>query len=89
MKVIDDAIEGQVYLTGEQKEQLRQVLVRQHKAVSLGKSDMGRSAAVPHVLRPKSEEPAYVKQFPILVAHLHFINKQIDKLLALGAGRLG
>ncbi len=87
MKVIDSAIEGQVHLSGEQREQLRQVLVRQHEAVSLGKRDMGRSAAVPHVLRPKSEEPAYVKQFPIPAAHLHFINEQIDKLLALGAIR--
>ncbi len=48
LKVID-ATEGQTHLTGEQKEQLRQVLVRQHKAVSLGKSDMGRSSAVPHL----------------------------------------
>ena len=87
MKVFDDAIEGQTHLTGEQREQLRQVLVRQHEAVSLGKSDMRRSAAVPHLLRPKSEEPAYVKQFPIPAAHLHFINEQIDKLLALGAIR--
>ncbi len=87
MKVIDDAIEAQVHLSGEQREQLRQVLVRQHEALSLGKSDMGRSNAVPHVLRPKSEEPAYVKQFPIPAPHLHFINDQIDKLLALGAIR--
>ena len=87
MKVINDAIEGQAHLSGEQKEQLRQVSVRQHEAVSLGKSDMGHSAAVPHALRPKSEEPAYVKQFPISAAHLHFINEQIDKLLALGAIR--
>ena len=63
MKVIDSAIEGQVHLSGEQREQLRQVLVCQHEAVSLSKSDMGRSAAVPHVLRPKSEEPAYVNSF--------------------------
>ena len=87
MKVIDSAIEGQVHLSGEQREQLRQVLVRQHEAVSLGKSDKGRSAAVLHVLRPKSEELAYVKQFPIPAVHLHFINEQIDKLLALGAIR--
>ncbi len=87
MKVIDDAIEAQVHLSGEQREQMRQVLVRQHEAVSLGKSDLGRSNAVPHVLRPKSEEPAYVKEFPIPAAHLHFINEQIDKLLALEAIR--
>ena len=87
MKVIDSAIEGQVHLSGEQREQLRQVLVRQHEAVSLGKSNMGHSATVPHVLRPKSEEPAYVKQFPIPAGNLHFINEQIDKLLALGAIR--
>ncbi len=86
-KVIDDAIEGQKHLAGEQNEQLRQVLVRPHEAVSLGKSDMGRSSAVPNLLRPKSEKPAYVKQFPILAAHLHFINEQIDKLLALGGIR--
>ncbi len=86
-KVIDADIEGQTHLTGEQKEQLRQVLVRQHETVSLGKSDMGRSSAVPHLLRPKSEKPAYVKQFPIPAAHLYFINEQIDKLLALGAIR--
>ncbi len=85
LKVIDDTIKGQTHLTGEQKEQLWQVLVCQHEAVSLGKSDMGRSSAVPHLLRPKSEEPVYVKQFPIPAAHLHFINEQIDKLLALGA----
>ncbi len=82
MKVIDATIE-------EQREQLRQVLVRQHEAVSLGKCDMGRSAAVPHLLQPKSEEPPYVKQFPIPAAHLHFINEQINKLLALGAIREG
>ena len=87
MKVIEDAIEAQVHLSGEQREQLREVLVRQHEAVSLGKSDMGHSNAVPHVFRPKSEEPAYVKQFPIPAAHLHFINEQIDKLLALEAIR--
>ena len=55
--------------------------------MSLGKSDMGHSSAVPHLLRPKSEEPAHVKKFPIPAAHLHFINEQIDKLLALGAIR--
>ncbi len=48
---------------------------------------MGRSAAVPHLLQPKSEEPVYVKQFPIPAGHLHFINKQINKLLALGTIR--
>ncbi len=48
---------------------------------------MGRSNAVPHVLHPKSEELAYVKKFPIPAPHLHFINEQIDKLLALGAIR--
>ncbi len=51
----------------------------------LGKSDS--SDAVPHLLRPKSEEPAYIKQFPIPAAHLHFINEQINKLLVLGAIR--
>ncbi len=64
MKVIDNAIEGQVHLSAEQKEQLRQVLVCQHEAVSLSKSDIGRSAAVPHVLRPKSEEPAQPPERP-------------------------
>ncbi len=89
LKVIDDTIGNQRHLTGDQREQLRQVLIRQHEAVSLGKSDMGRSAAVPPLLHPKSEEPAYVKQFPINIpaAHLHFINEQINKLLALGAIR--
>ncbi len=87
IKVITDAIEAQVHLSGEEREQLRKVLVHQHEAVSLGKSDMGRSNAVPHVLRPKSEEPAHVKQFPIPAAHLNFIKEQIDKLLALGAIR--
>ncbi len=62
LKVIDTTIERQTHLTGEQKEQLQQVLVRQHEAVSLGNGDMGRSAAVPHLLRPKSEEPSYVHQ---------------------------
>ncbi len=57
------------------------------RGVLLGKSDMERSNAVPHVLHPKSEKPAYVKQFPIPASHLHFINEQIDKLLALGAIR--
>ena len=35
MKVIDSAIQGQMHLSREQREQLRQVLVRQHEAVSL------------------------------------------------------
>ncbi len=48
---------------------------------------MGRSTGVPHVLRLKKGEPAYVKQFPIPAAHLYFINEQIDKLHALGAIR--
>ena len=55
MKLMDDGIEAQKHLKGEQREQLRQVRVRQHEAVSLGKSDRGRSAAVPHLLHPKSK----------------------------------
>ncbi len=85
LKVIDDAIGMQQHLASSQKEQLQEVLVRQHKAMSLGKRDMRRSEAVPHILRPKSDVPAYVKQFPIPAAHLHFINEQIDKLLSLRA----
>ncbi len=46
---------------------------------------LGRSIFIPHILRPKTEEPAYVKQFPIPVTHLHFINEQINKLFLLGA----
>ncbi len=46
---------------------------------------MGRPSSVPHVLRLKTGEPAYVKQFAIPAAHLHFINEQIEKLLARGA----
>ena len=61
LKVIDDANGGQQHLSGTQREQLREVLVLQHEAVSLGKSDMGRSAVVQHILRLKTEEPVYVK----------------------------
>lgn len=85
IRLIEDTVSAQGHLSSTQQENLREVLLRHHEAVSLGKTDMGRSSAVPHVLRPKTCEPAYVKQFPIPAAHLHFINEQIDKLLALGA----
>ncbi len=85
IQLIEETVSGQRHLSRQQQEDLREVLLQHHEAVSLGKSDMGRSQAVPHVLRPKTGEPAYVKQFPIPAAHLHFINEQIDKLLALGA----
>ncbi len=65
----------QQHLSRQQQENLREVLLRHHEAVSLGKSDMGRSTSVPHILRPKTGEEAYVKQFPIPAAHLHFINE--------------
>ncbi len=54
-------------------------------SLSRRKSNMGHWDAVPHKLRTKSDEPAYVKQFPIPAAHLIF--EQIDKLLALGVIR--
>ncbi len=85
VQLIKETIQVQGHLSSLQQEQLREVLLRHHGAVSLRKSDMGRSSAVPHVLRPKTEEPAYVKQFKIPAAHLHFINEQIYKLLLLGA----
>ncbi len=87
VQIIEEMVSGQRHLSRQQQEHLREVLLRHHEAVWLGKSDMSRSTAVPHVLRPKTGEPAYVKQFPIPAAHLHFINEQIDKLLALGAIR--
>ncbi len=42
---------------------------------------------LPHVLRSKTEDPTYVKQFPIPAAHLTFFYQQVDKLLRLGAIR--
>ncbi len=48
---------------------------------------MGKTDAVPHVLCPKTEGPAYVKQFPIPTAHLTFIYQQVNELLRLGAIR--
>ncbi len=86
-RVIDEAIAKQTHLTIEQRKQLRAALYRQHEAVAESKFDMGRTDAVPHILRPKSEEPAYVKQFPIPAAHLTFIYQQVDELLRLGAIR--
>ncbi len=83
VQLIKDTVCAQQHLSCQQQEQLRNVLIRHHEAMSLGKSDMGRSSAVPHILRPKTDEPAYMKQFPIPAVHLHFINEQIDKLLAL------
>ena len=76
-QLIEETVSGQGHLSQRQQEDLREVLLQHHEAVSLGKSDMGRSTAVPHVLRLKTGEPAYVKQFPIPAAHLHFINEQI------------
>ncbi len=46
---------------------------------------MGKTAAVPHVLRTKIEEPTYVKQFPVPAAHLALIHQEVDELLRLGA----
>ncbi len=45
---------------------------------------MGRTNIVPHVLRPKTEEPTYVKQFPIPAAHFTFIYLQVEELPCLG-----
>ena len=84
-KVIDEAIAKQTHVTVEQRNQLRAALYRQHQAVAESKCDMGKMDTVPHVLRPKTEEHAYVKQFPIPAAHLTFIYQQVDKLLRLGA----
>ncbi len=36
---------------------------------------------------PKTKEPAYFNQFPILEAHLTFIYQQVDELLCLRAIR--
>ncbi len=86
-KVIDKTIAKQTHLTTEQRNQLRAALYQQHEAVAESKFDMGRTNAVPHVLRSKKEDPMYVKQFPIPAAHLTFIYQQGDKLLRLGAIR--
>ncbi len=86
-KVIDEAIAMQTHLTADKRNQLRAALYQQHEAVAESKFDMGRTDAIPHIIRPKSEEPAYVKQFPKPAAHLTFIYQQVDKLLRLGAIR--
>ncbi len=67
-KVIDEAVAKQTNLSAVQRSQLRTALYQQHEAVAESKFDVGKTAAVPHVLRPKTEEPAYVKQFPIPAA---------------------
>ncbi len=71
LELIDDNVCAQSQLSPRQQEQLQEVLVKHHEAVLLDKSDMGRTTAVPHILRPKTEEPAYVKQFSIPAAHLN------------------
>ncbi len=85
--MIDKAIAKQTHLTVEQRNQLRAALYRQHEAVAESKFDMRKTGVVPRVLRPKTEEPAYVKQLPIPAAHLTFIYQQVDELLRLGAIR--
>ena len=84
-KVIDEAMAKQTHLTADQRNQLRSALYRQHKTVAESKFDMGRTDTVPYFLRPKTEEPTYVKQFPIPAAHLTFNYQQVDELLRLGA----
>ncbi len=84
-RVIDEAVAKQTHLSEVQRSQLRTALYRQHEAVAESKFDLEKMAAVPHVLRPKTEESAYVKQFPIPAAHLTFIHQQVDELLRLGA----
>ncbi len=66
---MDEAVAKQTHLCTEQRSQLRAALYRKHEAVAESNFDMGRTAAVHHVLRPKTEEPAYVKQFPIPAAY--------------------
>ncbi len=82
--VKEKAIEKQTHLAAEQKHQLHAAFSRQHEAVAESKFDQGRTITVPNVPSPKTEELAYVKQFPIPAAHLAFIYQQVDELLRLG-----
>ncbi len=73
-KVIDKAIAKQIHLMSMQR-------TKKSAPCSTLSSTWNRTAAVPCVLRPKTEEPAfYVKQFPIPAAHLTFIYQQVDEL---------
>ncbi len=82
-KVIDETIARQTHLTIEQRNQLRAALYRQHEAVAESKFDMRKTDAVPHVLRPKTKEPTYIRQFPTPAAHLTFIYQQEDEFLCI------
>ncbi len=86
-KVMDEALAKQTHLTTEQGNQLRAALYQQHEAVAESKFNMERTDAVPNIPRRKTEQPAYVKQFPRPAAHLTFIYQQVNELLRFGAIR--
>ena len=52
-KLVKEAVSAQCHLSSQQQTQLWEELIRHHEAVSLCKSNMGRSDAVPHFLRLK------------------------------------
>ncbi len=74
-------VSGLRHLNYSQQRGLLAVLLKHHDAVSESKFDLGRTAVIPHVLRPKSDQSIFVKQFPIPAKQQEFINEQVDKLL--------
>ena len=68
----------------QQKKPFLELIFEFHDVVSDHPKDLGFTKAVEHVVRMKSPEPIYVKQFRVPDAHLDFLNEHVDALLQQG-----
>ena len=84
-----EAAVGKQEITEEQKQTLRELLLRFHDVVAKDKRDLGWTDVIPHKLELKDPacNPAFTRQHPIPDAHQQFINDTVDELLASGAIR--
>jgi hypothetical protein len=64
--------------------QYLKVILKNHKAVSENKFDLGRTDTLIHEIALKTSEPIYVKQFKIPDVHRQEVNRHVLEWLKLG-----
>ena len=72
------------HLDTREKEELLEVIFRNHDVFSASKLDLGHANALPHKIKLTDEAPVHVKQFRIPWAHQEFLNSYIEDLLKAG-----
>jgi hypothetical protein len=66
------------------REQYLKVILKNHKAVSQNKFDLGRTDTLMHEIALETSEPIYVKQFKIPDAHRQEVERHVLEWLKLG-----